>query len=404
MEIKLPEKGKRYIELDSLRGLAALAVFFSHVVNMSVMPDWFYRYFDKSIFHLLWDGTAAVMFFFVLSGFVLSLPYIGETGRQPDYLPFIIKRIFRIYPAYLLALVISVLLKIYLFTPEGLAGFSQFGNQFWQWRTEELSMSVILKHAAMIGPKFEMGQIDPIIWSLVVEMKVSVLLPVILLFFKELKSAWTQLALVFATAVAYRLADLDMIERIPLLNDDTLFYIPMFMAGILLAKYRHCLSDFVKRQSQTVNAAAFIFGLLLYSGRFSLAFLLFSYNTYFYITALGACIIVVYAVALPERFTLLVSRPARFLGDISYSFYLLHFPIMLAFGTIIYMLSGLVFAPYILSLVLSFALSYAVYKWVEMPFQSIGRVLAKRPFIYGRAEGTAANAPLIGEKLRPPFE
>lgn len=69
---------QRYIPLEALRGLAALTVVFGHffgVFGISWAPEY-------AILHILTNGTAAVTVFFVLSGFVLALPYLtkGEDG------------------------------------------------------------------------------------------------------------------------------------------------------------------------------------------------------------------------------------------------------------------------------------------------------------------------------------
>lgn len=61
-----------YPELDGLRGLAALMVFFSHAMGL-LYPTPLITYLQSSPFRILWDGAAAVDFFFVLSGFVLTL-------------------------------------------------------------------------------------------------------------------------------------------------------------------------------------------------------------------------------------------------------------------------------------------------------------------------------------------
>ena len=51
-------------------------------------------------------GAEAVILFFVLSGFVLSLPAVD--GRPQSYFTFVTRRIFRIYVPYLAALAVSV--------------------------------------------------------------------------------------------------------------------------------------------------------------------------------------------------------------------------------------------------------------------------------------------------------
>src|SRR5689334_20378728 len=65
----------RDVAIEGLRGLAALMVFYHHVLIVSVggwtAPQW-----------LLWpvDASAAVLIFFILSGYVIGLAY----PAQPD--------------------------------------------------------------------------------------------------------------------------------------------------------------------------------------------------------------------------------------------------------------------------------------------------------------------------------
>jgi peptidoglycan/LPS O-acetylase OafA/YrhL len=100
-------KQARFVELDSLRGLAALTVVLGHLRLLwqgEVQPA-------SPTLNLLFKilnpaGNGAVILFFVLSGFVLSLPAVA--GRPQKYIVFLIRRIFRIYLPYLAALAVAV--------------------------------------------------------------------------------------------------------------------------------------------------------------------------------------------------------------------------------------------------------------------------------------------------------
>ena len=89
----------RYEELDALLGIAALSVVLWHFVCATyTIPDQSARSFIMSLYFLV-HGRAAVILFFILSGFVLSLPFLREP--RPGYAGFAVRRICRIYLPYL---------------------------------------------------------------------------------------------------------------------------------------------------------------------------------------------------------------------------------------------------------------------------------------------------------------
>ena len=87
--IQRAESGSRVEQLDSLRGLAAMSVVVSH--HLLVFPAVFEAFKSKTPgpdeallllppVYIFWAGHCAVVLFFVLSGYVLSLPVFD--GRQ----------------------------------------------------------------------------------------------------------------------------------------------------------------------------------------------------------------------------------------------------------------------------------------------------------------------------------
>jgi peptidoglycan/LPS O-acetylase OafA/YrhL len=78
---------KRIPELDGLRGIAAVAVVFSH------LPPFFFFY-----------GQLGVDLFFVLSGYLITTIIIEDRDKPRFLRTFYIKRILRIWPVYFLTL------------------------------------------------------------------------------------------------------------------------------------------------------------------------------------------------------------------------------------------------------------------------------------------------------------
>src|ERR1700722_1053730 len=90
--------------LDSLRGVAAAIVVLHHC--RQTLPT-----LDRSeVLHRLLPGSGAVLIFFVLSGLVLAMTFVYRDGDH--YAPFVVKRVFRIWPAFAVAILASAWLRL----------------------------------------------------------------------------------------------------------------------------------------------------------------------------------------------------------------------------------------------------------------------------------------------------
>lgn len=89
---------QKIYSLQYLRAFAALWVFLTHVLQIcEVRPNSFF-----------WAGQWGVDIFFLLSGFIIYL----TTKEGNSCMSFCIKRIFRIYPAYLFILTLYTIYRI----------------------------------------------------------------------------------------------------------------------------------------------------------------------------------------------------------------------------------------------------------------------------------------------------
>src|SRR5690349_12562971 len=97
---------KRLESLDSLRGVAAMIVVLHHCA--STMPGVRAALAGTYVLRPLIVGPSAVSVFFVLSGMVLYGTFDGKDGFH--YLPFLIKRVTRLYPPVVAAVLASLML------------------------------------------------------------------------------------------------------------------------------------------------------------------------------------------------------------------------------------------------------------------------------------------------------
>jgi len=151
--LDLPGKPPRFTELDSLRGLAALTVVFCHFVTAYLNGPPF-AFLNKFPVRVLLDGHEAVMLFFLLSGFVLSLPY---RQRGVEYGSFLVRRVCRIYLPYLGALLIAVLGDWWHHGPvqgTGMDWYVDWLNLTW---SDPPNAALILKHVGSGSVCFSTG-------------------------------------------------------------------------------------------------------------------------------------------------------------------------------------------------------------------------------------------------------
>lgn len=90
---------EKLLALDGLRGWMAIWVFITHVVTMATLP----LVKTKGAGVILANGQYAVGVFILLSGFVIS-----NSATTHSWKDFIIRRAFRLFPAYLVCLLLSI--------------------------------------------------------------------------------------------------------------------------------------------------------------------------------------------------------------------------------------------------------------------------------------------------------
>jgi peptidoglycan/LPS O-acetylase OafA/YrhL len=129
-----PQDKEYFGALDTLRFLAFLCVFISHIFVFSTFQfsglktRWIITY-------LLTQGNLGVSFFFVLSGFLITYLLLKEINRKGEIsvAHFYIRRVLRIWPIYFIVTGVGFLILPALFSlgaifglsPEYVQGFAQ---------------------------------------------------------------------------------------------------------------------------------------------------------------------------------------------------------------------------------------------------------------------------------------
>jgi len=383
---------KHLDELDSLRWLAALSVLAGHfmlvfpIIGDTQTPGdapWWLKLAAFSPLRILWAGHEAVVFFFILSGFVLSLPFLGEKKPVPYYL-YLMKRILRIYSPYVFAAAGAILLRELCYTGD-IPGVSAWFNQSWRIPA---SWSVLRDHLVLID-SFNNCAFDPVLWSLVHEMRISIVFPILiyLVRFREKTSIGIALAL---SGLYWLMISLKFKGVISYQHDyfATLHYMGMFIVGGLLAKYRRDIVSRISDLGRGIKLLFLVVGVLAYSNAFWLPyycnFHISLVKTLFHktiiqewMTTFGVSIFIIISLGARLVSNFLSFSFVRFLGKISYSIYLFH---VICLKVVITMLHSYIpiWGLLVLALGASFATATLSYYLVEIPSIHLGKLLTKR--------------------------
>lgn len=290
------------------------------------------------------DGTRAVLLFFVLSGFVLGLPFFHSTVSP---LGFVVKRATRLYPAYWLALAISV------------AVFSLGARP-------NLSVYAIANYASLITD-FDAQRFNVVFWSLVQEMRLSIIFPLLIVPLVFLRSRWVLIAIPVLIGFGYLGEDGAGGPIIGL--PATPYYACFFVIGALTAKHLNALLAIVQRANR-ISVYVCLVSLVAVYGSLPI----FGIAVPIEKSAVGVASagIMVIGMGWPQLSNLLRAAPFQFLGRVSYSYYLLHVPI----SDIVNRVLG---TPSLLSAVIAIAASllaaWAAYRLVEVPGINLGHRL-----------------------------
>lgn len=291
----LPNDGKpnHQPELDGFRGLAVLFVLLAHGSHAG---------FDPLGIDFNHFGSVGVYLFFVLSAYLINRQMLEALAAQRANLKFwlryALRRVLRIYPMYLLALIASYVLYA-----------NGFGGPIHD-------VDGILKHLSLTEAK-------GVFWTIPVEVAYYLISPLIVLALWPLYRVrpWlAMLVLLTATLALWYARFLHL--PMPLF----LRFAPVLAFGTLLAMaQRHLrlpggigLALFALILTTIPSAARVLFGTstfhaYTYTVAYGLAWALILYQALYHEVALSAL----------GRF-----KPLRYLGTLSFSIYLLHLPVL----------------------------------------------------------------------------
>jgi len=350
--------------LESLRGLAALIVCVHH--GMSVFAD-NTRLVVMDALMFAFNSAAAVIFFFVLSGYVLG----RALERDGAFVAYLVRRLFRLLPPFVVVVLFTFACeRLFRIDPIPSGLMPGFQRMFWPEPTwDALWDNLLLSSFKVNGPT----------WTLLTELLGALMLPFLVAAHVRIVPQW-RWALFVAIATLLAISPYHTLLW---------FYFGCFLGkeiGSLLAGRRR------------LAAITFVVGLI--------GLEMAGTNSEFYAvgivipSAIAAALMIGSVAASRELLQWTTVAPLRFLGRISYSLYLVHWPIFYVCALLAIICRPIVpthiwgnLVVMVTSVIIAVGLAALSYRFVEAPSmragKSVVRILARTWTRIGRPQAEA---------------
>jgi peptidoglycan/LPS O-acetylase OafA/YrhL len=400
--------------LDGMRGLAAFYVLMRHVTWVPAPEDasrlWlaFLQVACKAFYY----GHMAVMFFFVLSGFVIHLRYAQKLKEAPQQATFgwgqfVYRRARRLYPPLLAAILLTFIVDR-IGAMMGFHWFYAVSNAQFACIPEAISLNHRLP--TLLGNLTFLMQMhvpvwgtDSPLWSLAYEWWFYMFYPV--LWWCSRRSPWRATAVVgalfLATALPHGHWPLIQFGPAPLhgwsllaLPQRVLAALPTWWCGVLLAEV------YVGRIRVSFKTCAWFSFMLVLKFIPGIPEALGNL-----LVGMGFCGIISLCFHLQQRGVRLTPLDRlKTLGDFSYTLYVTHWPFVIFLTPfwawyVRYKLPRIVSAPveFITLIVIPVAIAYVAHLFVERPFTKTQK--AKKPAAPAAPTPTPKETPAAGNAV-----
>ena len=306
---------------ESIRGLACLAVVFSHL-SLSFIP-YLHRFDANDIannqliyaihhspFAFWYSGTAAVFIFFVLSGYVLSYALC----KSPELISSKLKNMWiKRYPRLMIPALISCVIIWVVFNTIKIDS-SHVGGWLQTYVTQNFLFKTAIYEGAVGSFLFAESSINWVLWTMTIELFGSFAL-FILIYLKQLHTLLFLIASVLIAAFAYWWRGEGFCMGISSFIIGMYFYFYGRQIPILIASIVLILGLYLAGAHNSSASYAWIYAQI---GERT-----YEYGNFF------AGILIVYSILMSPKLSKALELPVLvWLGKISFSVYLLHLVLM----------------------------------------------------------------------------
>ena len=372
-------------ELEGLRGVAVLWVLVFHyfIAGSELFEDPLNALIARTpaLDTIVRYGYYALDLFFLISGFLLTLPWFrhaAEGKPPPSARDFYVRRIRRIVPAYYMQLAF-----LFFFAVPLLHGLS-----IW-WLDPMKMLANVYAHLFFLHYTTPLTSsslaINGVLWSLTLEAQYYLLLPILAPFF--VRFPWRSALILLAVAITWRgLAANDMdalvrylasIEARPAAPEDRVRilvmtqlpgYLGHFAIGILAGR------EWLRVRQRAVTPGSALARFALAVAALALAYAVHAGEGLgpgwmrWLATLAAFAVAMVALISHDNRFArlLLANPPIAFFGRISYSVFLYHLPLLFLWVRFVAPENSWLSFPLYFALVL--AVAWLSYRYVETPF------------------------------------
>lgn len=359
--------------VDGLRFIAIAAVLLHHVTAAYIkhshrfdpidLPRQWWDVFPKSLSLTIgYAGHFGVPLFFVISGFILSLPYVRARDfgiPAPNIWQYYLRRIVRLDPPYIISLLVAF-------------AVIRLTNIGWPVFYPHLWASMVYLHGAIYGGA---SWVSGIAWSLEVEVQFYLLMPLLAKLFAVRPIRLRRIMLLTLTlGWAYAVANSTALQQWPWLAVTIVGHLQFFLAGFLLADLyaHHRIGRSFAGDLLTLASAAVIYWILTQK------------YSFYYLTPLLVAAMFVGLCSGQIGYRLITQRWIVAIGGMCYSIYLYHYIIIdlltpfssrlmgIPYPSVALLVQAIVLIPPVL------VLSAGLYVGVEKPCMQLSRWVGRK--------------------------
>ena len=216
-------------EVDGLRFVAIISVIVFHMYGeyftQKALPPW--QEGGDTVAWLIFTGHFGVQLFFVISGFVLALPFAQhhiDGGRPVKLKDYFLRRLTRLEPPYIISLIIYVIVRFY-FAGYNVEKIIELMPHFWA--------HVFYVHGFIYGSISQPGyvSVNHVTWSLEMEVQFYILAPLLANVFRISSPMARRGVLIGAIVMVHHLVTLVPRSSLAVL---VVPFLSMFFVGFLL--------------------------------------------------------------------------------------------------------------------------------------------------------------------------